>query len=152
MVISLSNLTNKNKKKRKRVGRGNASGSGNYSGRGQKGQRSRSGGRKGLNKLGLKQTLKRIPKKKGFKSMHAKMSTVNIELLNKYFADGNIITFKKLMDLKVVRFSPSGLKVLGKGKINKKLTIKAESFSKSAKEAIVKAGGKAEIIKTQEKE
>lgn len=143
MAITLSNLKNKAKKKRKRVGRGNSSGLGTYAGRGQKGQRSRSGGRGGLKKLGLKQTLRRIHKKRGFKSFRPKLSSVNIELLNNYFADGDTVTFEKLLGLGLIDYSPAGYKVLGKGKITKKLIVQAAGFSKSAKEAIVKAGGKA---------
>lgn len=134
------------------MGRGNASGHGAYSGRGQKGQRSRTGGRGGLKKLGLKQTLRRIPKKKGYKSIYPKMSSVNIDLLNNYFAEGDIVNFHKLLGLGLIDYSPFGYKVLGQGKMTKKLTVQAAAFSKSAKEAIVKAGGQAEIIKDRKKE
>ncbi|MDZ7798072.1 MAG: 50S ribosomal protein L15 [Patescibacteria group bacterium] len=147
MEITLDNLKNPNKKKKRRKGRGDSSGRGTYSGRGQKGQKSRSGGQKGLRWLGLRQTLKRIPKKRGFKSFYPKMSVINIGDLDKHFDDGEIINQKKLLKMDLVNYSPRGLKVLGQGKINKKLIVKAKAFSKSAKEAIVKAGGQAEEIK-----
>jgi len=146
MAISLANLKTLRRKKKKRVGRGNSSGKGNYAGRGLKGQRSRSGGRKGLLRLGILPTLRRIPKKRGFRSIHPKMSAVNIGTLNKHFKDGEIVDFKKLIKLDLVKYSPSGLKILGEGKLNKKLVVKAKAFSKKAEEAILKAGGKVEKI------
>ena len=152
MTISLANLKNKASKKRKRKGRGNASGHGTYAGRGLKGQRSRTGGRKGLKQLGLKQTLRRIPKKKGFKSIHPAPSVVNLDMLNRHFSDGEMVNFKKLIGKGLVKYSPAGYKVLGQGKLTKKLTVRAEAFSKSAKAAILKAGGQAEALKTPKEE
>ncbi|MFA6428675.1 MAG: 50S ribosomal protein L15 [Candidatus Buchananbacteria bacterium] len=134
------------KKKSQRVGRGNA-GSGTYSGRGQKGQRARSGGRGGLKMLGLKQIVRRIPKQRGFKSIYEKPSVVNLQDLENNFADGETVTAKKILEVGLVKKIKWGVKILGKGKITKALKVKAVSYSVSAKEAIVKAGGQAQISK-----
>src|SRR3989338_10160525 len=83
------------KKKRKRVGRGNASGHGTYSGRGLKGQRARSGGKKGLKLRGLKQLLKNKPKIGGFRSLKPKMAVVNLSDLENNFSAGEIINAAK---------------------------------------------------------
>lgn len=147
MSYGLHNLMmSPEKKKRKRVGRGDSSGHGTYAGRGLKGQRSRSGGRKGITRRGLKQTLKGIPKRRGFKSFYPKMAVVNLTELNRYFKEGEKATLEILMDKKIVKYSPVGLKVLGDGKISKKIQVVAHRFSKKAKEAIVKAGGEAKEI------
>lgn len=145
--LTLHNLkTNKGAtKKPKRLGRGNASGSGTYSGRGIKGQRSRSGGKGGLKRLGLKHLLKSKPKIGGFKSLKPKMETVNIKDLEQFFNDGELINAKKLIAKGLVGNSKSGIKVLGEGKLSKKFTVVVRGFSNSAKEAIIKAGGKIEI-------
>lgn len=147
MSYGLHNLEmSPSKKKRKRVGRGDSSGHGTYAGRGLKGQRSRSGGRPGIIRRGLKQTLKGIPKKRGFKSFHPKMAVVNLKELNQNFSEGERVTLEILMAKKIVKFSPTGLKVLGEGKLTKKIRIFAHRFSKKAKEAIVNAGGEAKEI------
>ena len=81
-------------KKRKRVGRGNASGQGTYSGRGIKGQKSRSGV-SGLKRLGMRQILRRIPKQRGFKSLKPDNQVVNLADINKHFKKGDLIKFGK---------------------------------------------------------
>ncbi|MFH1366878.1 MAG: 50S ribosomal protein L15 [Patescibacteria group bacterium] len=148
MSLNLHNLSNSNnaQKNKKRIGRGDSSGHGTYAGRGSKGQRSRSGGRKGLTRRGLQPTFKGIPKKRGVKSFFPKMATVNINALNKNFKDGEKVTFEILLAKKMAKYSSAGLKVLGEGKISKKLIVFAHGFSKNAKEAIVKAGGEAIIV------
>ncbi|PIY78798.1 MAG: 50S ribosomal protein L15, partial [Parcubacteria group bacterium CG_4_10_14_0_8_um_filter_35_7] len=88
MSLSLHNLKSRKRKKRKRVGRGNASGHGTYSGRGLKGQKSRSGGKKGLKLKGFKVIIQNIPKTRGFKSIHPKMEIVNTGDLEKKFKEG----------------------------------------------------------------
>lgn len=133
------------KKKRKRVGRGNASGHGTYSGRGLKGQRSRSGGKKGLKRRGLRQLLRNKPKFSGFKSLKPKMEIINIKELEKNFKTGDIINSEKLIEKRLIRVPQRGLKILGEGKLNKKFTVIADAFSESAKEAIIKAGGQIQI-------
>jgi len=148
MALELYNLKFKKsaKKKRKRVGRGDASGHGTYSTRGQKGQKARSGGKKGMTKMGIKFTLRRLPKVRGFKSIYPKMTILNLDLLNSKFKDDDIITPEKLAELKYIKLSPVGLKILGNGKLEKKLKVYAHKFSKSAKNAIIKKGGEAHEI------
>ncbi|TSC95646.1 MAG: large subunit ribosomal protein L15 [Parcubacteria group bacterium Athens1014_10] len=145
MELSLYNLkpTPKSKKRKKRVGRGNSSGHGNYSTRGMKGQRARSGGRGGLKLLGIKSTLNRIPKLKGFRSIHPKPQIVNLLDLEKRFKDDETVNAKSLLEKGLIMNSKRKIKVLGKGKLTKKLTVKLNDFSESAKEAIEKAGGQA---------
>lgn len=148
MSLTLHNLkaSKKATKRRKRVGRGNASGKGTYSGRGLKGQRSRSGGKSGLKMMGIKAYIFRIPKNKGFKSLADAPATINLQVLDKIFADGEIVTPKKLLNKGLIRKSTKKYKILSKGKINKKLIVKAHAFSVSARQAIIKAGGQIEEI------
>ncbi|MBU1036615.1 50S ribosomal protein L15 [Patescibacteria group bacterium] len=147
-MLSLSNLTKDPaaKKKKRRVGRGNASGKGNYSGRGMKGQRSRSGGKKKLALRGLKGYLLRIPKKRGFKSLKPSKEVVNIGVLDKIAQDNDQITPVYLLKKGLIKTTKKGVKILGEGKLKKKLIVRAHQFSKGAKDAIIKAGGKVEII------
>lgn len=143
MPLALQNLKPfpKLKKKSKRVGRGNASGKGTYSGRGQKGQRARSGGRKGLKLLGLKRTLQSIPKKRGFKSIHAKPSIINVGSLN-IFENNTKIFPKLILGARLVNNIENGVKILGEGELKAALTISDCWVSRGAKEKIEKAGGK----------
>jgi large subunit ribosomal protein L15 len=147
--LGLHNLTVApgSKTKKRRVGRGNASGKGNYSGRGMKGQRARSGGKNKLILKGIKTYLQRIPKNRGFLSFKQKPATVNLGRLDSAFKEGEEITPQLLLARGLIKKAGHGVKILGEGKLTKKLTIKASSFSKSAIDAIVKVGGKAEIIK-----
>lgn len=147
MVLSLSNLKSFKQKVRRRVGRGDGSGRGTYSGRGLKGQRSRSGGRKKLKRKGLKQFLHQIPKLRGFKSMYPSFEIVNVGELNAKFDNGEIITLNKILKAGLVKTKVNGVKILGHGKLDKKFTVQAHNFSKSAKNAIKRAGGKIELIK-----
>jgi len=148
MALGLNNLkvSKGSKKTRKRLGRGNSSGAGNYSGRGQKGQRARSGGKGGLKLRGLKELLLRSkPKIGGFKSLKPKMAIVNISQLEESFEPGVIIDGKKLIASNLIKSTKTGVKILGDGKVTKKFTVIADAFSKTAKEAILKVGGKAEL-------
>ena len=147
MSLNLSNLkpAEGSTKKRKRVGRGGKRGT--YSGRGLKGQKSRSGGKSGLKMMGFKQTLQRIPKLRGFKSLKAKKELVNLSDLDKNFNDGDVISPKEIIKVGLVNTLKNGVKVLGDGKITKKFTVSAHAFSATAKEAIEKAGGKVDVIK-----
>jgi large subunit ribosomal protein L15 len=146
MSLNLSNLSPAKGaiKKRKRVGRGGKRGT--YAGRGLKGQRSRSGGKSGLKALGFKQTLQRIPKVRGFKSLKPKMAVVNLSDLENKFNDGDNIDPRAFQKIGLVDSISDGVKVLGNGKLSKKLNISANGFSTSAKTAIEKAGGKIEVI------
>lgn len=147
MSITLSNLRPAKgaQKKSIKVGRGGKRGS--YSGRGMKGQRARSGGKRGLKAFGLQQTLRRIPKLRGFRSAYPKFAIVNIADLDKKFSDGDVVDGAKLVRAGLVDKSRDGIKILGNGKLSKKLSVIADAFSVSAKEAIEKAGGSVEIKK-----
>lgn len=147
MEIKLHNLKSFNRKNRKRVGRGNASGHGTYSGRGLKGQRARAGGKSGLKRMGLKSFLQQIPKVRGFKSYHPRMQIVQLRDLDKRFKENELITLKQLFKAGLIKSIVLGVKILGPGKLSKKLIVKAHKFSKSAENAIKKAGGKIELIK-----
>ena len=94
-------------KRKKRIGRGNASGHGSYSTRGLKGQRSRSGGRNKLKRLGFKKILAQTPKMRGFKSGKPKNQAVNLEALNKVFTAGAKINVKSLLKAGLVNSAPN---------------------------------------------
>ncbi|SRR5699024_65468 len=132
--------------RRKRLGRGMSSGFGKTSGKGHKGQNARTGGGTRLGFEGGQTPLfQRLPKR-GFTNINRKDYTVvNIETLNQ-FEDGTEITPEQLLEAGVVSKLQSGIKVLGKGTLDKKLTVKANKFSSSAIEAIEKAGGNTEVI------
>ncbi len=135
-------------KKRKRVGRGQGSGTGTTAGRGNDGQNSRSGGgvRPGF-EGGQMPLTRRIPKR-GFKNVFAKeYATVNVADLNR-FEDNTVVTIDLLIEEGIVKKGKSrkyGLKILGNGEIDKKVTVEAQKFSKTAVEKIEAAGGKAEV-------
>ena len=131
---------------RKRVGRGPGSGLGKTSGRGQKGQNARSGGgvRPGF-EGGQTPLARRLPKR-GFTNINRKeYAVVNVEDLNR-FEDGTTVTPALLKETGLVRTELNGVKILGNGELTKKLNVTAAKFSKSAVEAIEKAGGKAEVL------
>ncbi|MBU0707828.1 50S ribosomal protein L15 [Patescibacteria group bacterium] len=143
MELSLSNLKPKARKKRRRVGRGNASGKGTYSGRGLKGQKSRSGGSLRPGFEGGRMTLvQQLPKSRGFKSFKVKPAVINVSDLQASFNNNDVVTPAKLRSKGLIHKAGSLIKVLGEGKIEKKLTVTADAFSKSANDAITKAGGK----------
>ena len=131
----------------KRVGRGVGSGLGKTSGRGQKGQNSRSGGGVRIGFEGGQTPLFRRLPKRGFKNTNFKKeyAIINLDDLNK-FEDGSEVSLDILMNMGIVKKELCGLKVLGNGTLEKKLTVKASKFSASAKEQIEKLGGKAEVI------
>lgn len=133
-------------KTRNRVGRGVATGNGKTSGRGQKGQNSRSGGGVRLGfEGGQNPIFKRLPKR-GFTNYTRKeYAIVNIETLNR-FDSGTEITPELLIKEGVVSKTKNGVKILGDGNVVKDLTVKANKFSASAKSAIEAAGGKTEVI------
>ena len=132
---------------KKRVGRGPASGLGKTSGRGQKGQKARSGvSIKAVFEGGQLPLYRRIPKR-GFTNAKFKTiyATINVSELNR-FEDGTTVTPALLKDTGLVKKQYDGVKVLGNGKLEKKLTIQANKFSASALEKIKEAGSKAEVI------
>ena len=153
MPLKLHNLKTNRHKTRQRRGRGNATGSGNYSGRGMKGQKSRSGGRHKGRHAGKKfpAFIAQIPKKRGFRSIHPQKIVVNIEDINKEFKSGETVDVKKLKEAGLITQTHPGVKILGRGKMSKKLTVTADSFSKSAFDAIKKAGGEPIIIEKPKK-
>ncbi len=130
---------------KKRIGRGLGSGNGKTSGKGQKGQNSRSGGGVAIGfEGGQTPFFKRMPKR-GFTNFTRKeYAIVNVEDLNK-FEDGVTVDFAAVKAAGLVKKELDGLKVLGNGKLEKKLTVKAAKFSASAKKAIEEAGGTAEV-------
>lgn len=130
-MIKLNTLSRSTKRQsKKRVGRGAGSGIGTYAGRGLKGQRSRTGGKGGLKLKGLKATFKGLPKSKGFTSPYAKLPVINVGNLEKQYESGAVVHLDTY-------------KVLGQGDISKKLTVYANTFSKSAQQKIEQQGGKA---------
>lgn len=134
-------------KARKRVGRGPGSGLGKTSGKGHKGQNARSGGgvRPGF-EGGQLPLFRRLPKR-GFSNAKFKTvyAVINLSDLNK-FKDGAIVTPEILKEMGILKNQLNGVKILGNGELEKKLTVKAHKFSSSAKDAIEKMGGKAEVI------
>ena len=134
------------RKQRNRVGRGMSSGSGKTSGRGHKGQNARTGGGVRLGFEGGQTPLfQRLPKR-GFTNINRKeFAIVNLSVLNKV-EEGTEVTPELLLETGLVSKVKAGIKVLGNGTIEKKLTVKAHKFSASAKEAIETAGGKTEVI------
>jgi len=134
-------------KKRKRVGRGNGSGHGTTSGRGTKGQLSRSGGKSRLGFEGGQMPLqRRLPHLKGFKNTRKKVNNViNVGRLEK-FKDNSVVDYDFLEKNGLIIKKSNPVKVLGNGEFTKKLTVKADYFSRSAIAKIEKAGRKAEVI------
>lgn len=134
------------RKESRRVGRGTGSGSGKTSGRGHKGQNARSGGgvRPGF-EGGQNPIYRRLPKR-GFTSPNRKeYAIVNLDTLNR-FAEGTEVTPELLTELGIVKDTKSGIKILGNGELQVKLSVKAHKFSETAAEKIRAAGGATEVI------
>jgi len=132
----------------KRVGRGTGSGLGKTSTRGHKGQWARSGGGVRPNFEGGQMPLTRRTPKRGFNNakFEKRYSIVNIEALNR-FENGTVVNAELLLECGILRkVEADGVKILGEGTLEKKLTVQASKFSKSAIDAIEKAGGKAEVL------
>ena len=133
-------------KKAFRKGRGEGSGNGKTAGRGQKGQWARSGGGVRVGFEGGQMPLARRLPKRGFNNIFAeRLEAVNVSALNK-FEDGATVTVCDLLEKGVLSKCEHGVKILGNGTLNKKLIVRASAFSASAKEKIVAAGGKYEVI------
>jgi len=135
------------KKDIKRLGRGSSSGTGKTSGRGENGQNSRSGGGVRVGFEGGQLPLYRRLPKRGFSNAMFKVryATINVSDLN-MFKDGTEVTPVLLKEMGIIKKQLDGVKVLGNGTLEKKLTVRANMFSNTAKEKIEKAGGKAEVI------
>lgn len=134
------------KKKKFRVGRGHGSGSGKTSGRGHKGQKSRSGGgtRPGF-EGGQMPLYRRLPKR-GFKNRNTKhIVAINLAHLD-VFEDGATVDIAALKSRGLLSNPRDGVKILGQGEITKKLFVKVNYYSKSAAEKIKAAGGEAEVV------
>lgn len=132
---------------KKRVGRGSGSGLGKTSGRGQKGQKARSGG--SINPVfegGQLPLYRRIPKR-GFSNhmFKTRYAVINVEAFN-VFEDNTVVTPALLKEAGLIKKELDGIKVLGNGKLEKKLTIQANKFTKAAEDKIKEAGSKAEVI------
>lgn len=134
------------RKRRKRIGRGNSSGFGGTSTKGHKGQLSRSGG--GVPPAfegGQMPLIRRIPKR-GFKSLNrVEYEIINLTRLN-VFEKNTVCEPKVFAEKGFIKGQSSKVKILGRGELSKPLTVKAHKFSKSAQEAIARAGGKTEVI------
>ncbi len=132
---------------RKRIGRGPASGQGKSAGKGHKGQKARAGrGMRAGFEGGQMPLQRRIPKR-GFVNIFAKeIAIVNLSAIDEKFEDGAVVDVEALINAGLVKKALDGVKVLGNGEISKKLTVKVNAFSESAKAKIEAAGGKAEVI------
>ena len=130
----------------KRLGRGQGSGQGKTAGKGHKGQNARSGGGVAIGFEGGQTPLyKRIPKR-GFTNFTRKeYAVVNLDVLNR-FEDGAVVTPEVLKETGIVKKQLDGIKVLGNGKLEKKLTVKCNKISASANKAIEEVGGTVEVL------
>lgn len=134
------------RREKRRVGRGIGSGLGKTSGKGQKGQNSRSGGGVHPGFEGGQMPLQRRLPKRGFTNIFRKeIATVNLSALDR-FEDGTEVTPAVLYTARLAKRTKDGVKILGGGELTKKLTVRAQAFTQSAREKIEAAGGKAEVI------
>lgn len=145
MTLALHTIKPKkgSKKRRKRIGRGNASGRGTYSTRGLKGQKARSGV-SGLKRLGMRRLLLSIPKKRGFKSLAPKARGINVGRINKLAQPEETITWAYLVKLGIIDKQDKKVKILGEGMVDKPFKVKDIPVSKSAEEKIIAVGGSVE--------
>ena len=129
-----------------RKGRGAGTGNGKTAGRGQKGQWARSGGGVRVGFEGGQMPLTRRIPKRGFHNIFAKpLEAINVSALEK-FEDGAVVDAQVLLEKGVLSKCRYGVKILGKGQLTKKLTVRASAFSASAKEKIEAAGGQVEVV------
>ena len=135
-------------KNNKRLGRGPASGTGKTAGHGGKGQKARSGASISAWFQGGQTPLYRRIPKRGFNNarFETKYATINLDVISKYFKDGDVVTPEVLKERGIIKKQLSGVKVLGNGTLDKKVTVKATRFSSKAVTKIEDAGGKAEVI------
>ena len=129
-----------------RVGRGHGSGNGKTAGRGQKGQKSRSGGNTRVGFEGGQMPLYRRLPKRGFTCINSKkIISINVSELERFDAD-TVVTVDLLRETGMVKNSFDGVKILGNGDLSKKLTVQVNAFSMSAAAKIEASGGKAEVL------
>lgn len=135
------------KKNRKRVGRGGGSGTGKTSGRGMNGQKSRSGGGKGVGFEGGQTPLaRRLPKLPGFRNINrVEYTPVNVSRLELKFEAGEVVDGESLVAKGIIKKATEPVKILGDGEITKALTVKVDKVSASAQAKIEAAGGKVEL-------
>lgn len=151
--MDLSELSNGPfvRRSRRRVGRGPGSGLGKTSGKGHKGQKARAGyARKAGFEGGQMPLHRRMPKRGFWHEDRFPLSVVNLDTLEKHFAAGGEVTAEALVKAGLVRAGGVGVKVLGRGELAKKLTVRVNEVSSSAREKIEKAGGRVELIETPE--
>ena len=130
----------------KRLGRGIGSGLGKTSGKGHKGAKARSGGGKGPGFEGGQIPLaRRIPKRGFTNKFRTEYVAINVDRLE-IFEDGQVVTPVELIEMGIIKNILDGVKIMGNGEITKKLTVKANKFTATAKEKIEAAGGKVEVI------
>lgn len=143
--MNLNNLAKIGEKNKKRVGRGIGSGTGKTSGRGHKGQKSRSGGGVRLGFEGGQNPLtKRLPQLKGFRSLKPKAQVVTLSDLNVFSGK---VTKEKLLEKGIITSVKLPVKILASGKIEKAVQVQVERISKTAEKEIVKKGGKVDLLK-----
>lgn len=146
MKLNELKATEGSRRNRKRVGRGTSSGYGKTSGRGQKGQLARSGGKTRLDFEGGQMPLYRRMPKRGFNNINRKeYAIINLNDLNKFEA-GSEVTIDSLKEAGIVKKELAGVKLLANGKLDVKLTVKVNKVSESAKKAVETAGGTVEVI------
>lgn len=131
----------------KRIGRGAASGQGKTAGKGHKGQKARSGYSMRFGFEGGQMPLQRRIPKRGFNNIFAKeIVTVNVSDLEKKFNDGDVVDAAALIAANLIKKEKDGVKVLGNGELTKKLDVKVNAYSETAKQKIEAVGGKAEVV------
>jgi large subunit ribosomal protein L15 len=146
MKLGTLRPTEGSKKESKRIGRGAGSGNGKTAGKGHKGQKARAGRGMRVGFEGGQMTLQRRIPKRGFNNIFGTTyAVVNVDKLN-YFEDGAVVSEEALLTSGIVRKLEDGIKILGNGELTKKLTVNVSAFSKTAKEKIEAAGGKAEVM------
>jgi len=130
----------------KRLGRGTGSGLGKTSGKGHKGAKARSGGGKGPGfEGGQIPLMRRIPKRGFTNKFRTEYVAINVDRLE-IFEDGQVVTPVELIEMGIIKKIEDGVKIMGNGELTKKLTVKANKFTATAKEKIEAVGGKAEVI------
>ena len=139
------------KKNRKRIGRGNSSGWGKTAGKGSNGQKSRAGGGvKPYFEGGQMPIYRRVPKRGFSNTIFKKEYTViSLSFLNDNFEDGEVVSLETLFNKCLIKKGRDGVKILGNGELNKKLTVKVHKISKSAKAAVEAKGGTVELVEVK---